>query len=148
MNKENIILFYPYKWNSICQQKSNEVLPMLQHGSTSERLRKWRRPVTKGEVMTPFIWNSRIDKPMKTESRLVIVQCWAAVGEREREEGGSGKWLLEYRINKAFAGMMNMFKNLIWWWLHNCINMLKITELCMLNCEVYTYKLYPNKAVF
>lgn len=97
---------------------------------------QWRNSATRDYtfIRTHLHEMSRIGK--LTEKKKWISGCpGMAQVERERE------WLLRLCIVSFFA-MMRMFKNWLWWWLPNSVNILKTSELCTLNGWILRYVNY------
>lgn len=86
--------------------------------------------------MIPLIEISRIGKPIETEGILVVTMGWA----------GGGGWWVDKEIGSSclmatgyFLGVMKTFRDRQKWWLHNTVNVLNFTNLCILKCLLSHY---------
>ena len=100
---------------------------MLSHEWTSKG--KGKRVICK---RPHIVWETaRIGKSSEVRSRLVAVQNW------DRGEGSNGKWLL--MCTGISWGWWRCSKAMLWWWLHNSVNLLKPSKLYNLSRKTLWY---------
>ena len=75
----------------------------------------WNKPDTKGQMLYDSNFKNESRTGKFTGSRLEVSRDWG--------EGEKGKLLFK-RGREFLFGMMNIFWNSGWWWLHNSVNVI------------------------
>lgn len=127
MDEKNVV--NPYNRILLSHKKGMKYWHRTQHGRISRTRCQVKESQSQKTTygMTAFMWND--------QKR----QIWK---DRERTSGSQGLGTNCLLGSGFLSGVMKIFWNWLWWWSHNCVNILKTTESHTLNGWIIWYVNY------
>ena len=101
-----------------------------------ENIRQGKRSHERPHIMIPFTWNTATSKSTETEGRLVVLRT----GDRD-----GGNWERQLTGTGLLSGVRRTLQFGLWWVLHSPANILKTTELYILNGWIVGYVNYESQ---